>query len=561
MLLHNFQDKYKNTRFIVYLIIVIIFLCFYPVLNNTFVWDDCAYLLENPHYRGLKPENLSWMFTTFIDANYHPLSWISFGMDYTLWGMNPAGYHFTNLMFHVLNTILVFILILKIIDTSKNSGDMRGTTPVTIAAFVGALFFGLHPLRVEPVAWLCARGDLMCCFFYILTIKCYLSMADKKNRHRKHTWLLFSLFFYLLSLLSRAWGVTIPAVLLVLDVYPLNRFQWKRPLIKSNLRVLVEKIPFVFLSIIFSIPAFLAKKPAMASVSSHDMFDRVVQSIYGVIFYLYKTVIPVRFSPLYLLDRNEFNPFEPIYMVCFFLFIAIIVCLFVMRKKLRWAIAPFTIYIIIVSPLLGIIQSGPQITADRYTYISLLPFAVLAGAGVLKLFHLPAYRIPVTVFIIIILCFLAKSSFTQSRIWKDDITLWSHAIELNPHHEYAYYNRGLARSGRGDTNGAIEDYNMAIRFNPYNIKAYNNRGFIRMNKNDLEGALSDFNFSLKLNPKFAEAYGNKGIVYYKKKDYEKALENLNTALGLSPPDWKFKDMAQYFQKKSLEKLSSSHESM
>ncbi len=553
----NLSSQELTPRLFVYLIVVTVFCSFYPCLKNTFVWDDRLYLLENLHYRGFNFTNIFWMFTNFVDANYHPLYWISLALDYTLWKMNPAGYHLANLLFHILNTLLVFILIPQIIHTLKTPDTVKTIYQTTVAAFIGSLFFGLHPLRVEPVSWLCARGDLMCCFFYLLTVICYLKMAEKKDGHHKKRWFLLSLVFFVFSLLSRAWGITMPAILILLDMYPLYRFKWAKPFIRQNITILFEKIPFAFLSIIFGILAFLAKKPSMAAMSEHDIINRLMQTSYGLIFYLFKTIVPVRLSPLYLLDHKNYNPFEFKYILCLFLLIAIIAAVVVLRKRFKWLIASFSSYIIIVSPLLGFVQSGPQIAADRYTYISCLPFAILAGAGVLKLFDSRMYRIPAMVLIGSVIFFMAGLSFTQCHIWQNNISLWSHAIKLNPHNEYAFYNRGAAYSKIGDERRAIDDYNMAIRYNPYNIKAYNNRGLIRTNQNDFENALRDFNFALQLNPNIAEAHCNIGIIYYKKKEYDKAINVLTKAVGMAPSDWKFQSMAQDWLKKSEEQLLNS----
>ena len=159
-------DKSK-ARLFIYLIVLAVFACFLPTLNSGFVWDDNHNFVENFNYRGLSSSNLYWMFTTFHDANYHPLTWLTIGVDYLLWGMNPAGYHLTNLVLHVLNAVLFFLLIIAFLQRISNITTDNYRVGIQISAVIGALFFAIHPLRVESVAWISTRGDLLCGFFYI----------------------------------------------------------------------------------------------------------------------------------------------------------------------------------------------------------------------------------------------------------------------------------------------------------------------------------------------------------------------------------------------------------
>ena len=168
--------------------VVIVFVCYLPTLNNGFVWDDNYNLVENKSYRGLSFSHLNWMFTTFHDANYHPLAWLTLGFDFVLWRMNPAGYHLTNLILHILNTMLFYHLIVAFMRRSNSIGPTAVLFMIRASAAVGALFFAVHPLRVETVTWVSARGDVLCGFFYLLTMIAYLRMVDDEEVSIRRKW-------------------------------------------------------------------------------------------------------------------------------------------------------------------------------------------------------------------------------------------------------------------------------------------------------------------------------------------------------------------------------------
>ncbi|MFC1826283.1 tetratricopeptide repeat protein [Thermodesulfobacteriota bacterium] len=454
------------------LIASIAFASFLPVLNSGFVWDDIHNIVENNNYRGLSLSHLYWIFTTLHDNNYHPLAWLTFSADYIVWGMNPAGYHLTNLVIHVLNAVLFYYLMVALLQRFTDVSD-DSLFGVRVSAVVGALFFAVHPLRVETVAWISTRGDLPCNFFYLLTILAYMRMVDNEAPDKRRKWYLLALFFFILSLLSRAWGVTLPLVLLVLDVYPFRRFSFNRQSLASIKSILIEKIPFVLLAILAGIQALWAKKVGMINLADHHAIDRLAQAAYGLCFYLGKTVMPIRLSPLYLLEKN-FDAMAPQYLMCTLLICGITAGLFLMRHRWPWAITAWICYAVTVGPLLGFAQSGLQIAADRYTYIACLPFGVLAGAGLLKLWLArQKLRSPSVVWFSILpaiflgLAVLSTLSFRQSRIWHNSVTLWSYVIQVDSTNYVAYYNRGVVYKDKGgDLTKALKDYNTAIALYP-----------------------------------------------------------------------------------------------
>ena len=532
-------DKLTNRR-LIYLIVFTVFACYLPVLSNKFVWDDVHNLIGNPNYRGLTISNLSWMFTTFYDANYHPLCWLTLAIDFLLWDMNPAGYHLTNLVIHVLNCLLLYFFAGMILRQTSDASSCSNLPGILISAAVGVLFFALHPLRVESVAWVSTRGDLLCGFFTLLTVISYVQMNIEKQGGAKRKWFFLSLLFFTFSLLSRAWGITLPVVLLILDVYPLRRLAplcRPTPAIK---KLLIEKTPFIMLALGAAILAFWAKRDPMMSVAEHGIIDRFMQAGYGLFFYLAKTIAPVRLSPLYILDKT-FNFMEPEYILCALFVIVLTMFLIVMRNRWPGAIAAWGCYIVTVSPLLGFVQSGPQVVADRYTYIASLPFGILVAAGIFRLWTARRNKalssevwLSAAAVVVASLVALSILSFRQIRIWHDDHTYWEHVLQLEPANYFALSNRGLLRMEQEDFANALADFNAAIRLNPNHSNTYYNRGTLHQKQENPADAFADYNTAIRLNPEHAGAYNNRGILHESQEDFASALADFNTAIRLNP---------------------------
>ena len=550
--------------------------CYLPTLSNGFVWDDTYNYTGNDRYRGLSWTHLKWMWTTFHDGNYHPLVWMSFRLDFVLGGLNPAGYHATNLLLHLANAVGLYFLILAFLRPAQVNGGREFVTRVSAA--VGALFFAVHPLRVEAVAWLSARGDLLCGFFYLLTILGYLRMAAAQadaGRRRRYG---LTLLFFGLSLLSRAWGMTLPLLLLLLDLYPLNRWGPAGGRRAAFRRIVLEKVPFAILALGAALLALAAKKGSMLSVAEHGVVNRILQAAYGLCFYLGKTILPAGLSPSYILDQN-IRFLAPRFVLCLLGVAGFTAALVFMRRRWPWALAAWSWYAVTVSPLLGLVQSGPQIAADRYTYIACLPFAVLAAAGVQRLWiagsglkRFSPGRLGAMAVIGTGLIVLGVMSFRQTRIWRDDLVFWNYVLDQNPRHymaynnrgvffqermkaldkalqdytaaidlypEYveAYYNRGLLHELRGDLEAAAADYSRIVKLDPRHARAYNNRGAIRRLQGDSAAALKDFDRAILLAPLSPEAYANRAMLRLSQNDLAAAVDDLVKALAVAPEKW------------------------
>src|SRR2546428_2406862 len=365
------------------LIALVTLAAFLPTLQNQFVnWDDHENLLDNPHYRGLGRAHLRWMWTTHM-GHWIPLTWMTFGLDYLLWGMNPVGYHLTSLLLHVTNAVVFFFVVRRILTLALPSPAERSHALAVSAGFA-ALVFAIHPLRVESVAWVTERRDVLSGLFYLLTILVYLRASERGERGRGWYWGAVGLFAC--ALLSKAIAVSVPVVLLILDVYPLRRLGgstgwWSEP----ARRVYVEKIPFVLLAAAASAIAVMAQLSVhvAASLDHLSMLARLAISAYGVSFYLRRMVVPVNLSPLYELSPH-LNPWATRFILSYGVVVAITALALALRRRLPGLPAALLAYVVVLLPVLGIFQSGPQIAADRYTYLAGLGWAILAGAGLLS---------------------------------------------------------------------------------------------------------------------------------------------------------------------------------
>ncbi len=530
-------------------IAAVTFASFLPALKNGFLdWDDSGMFLENIEYRGLGWEQIRWMFTTFHYAHYHPITWLTLGLDYTLWGMNPFGYHFSSLIFHALNAVLFYLLLRKLIGVSPAFSGSTDTWTLRLACALGALFFAIHPLRVESVAWITERRDVVSGFFYLLTLLAY--MRAQTNGPRK-LWLGVALACFVLSFLSKAWGITLPVVLLILDVYPLRRWQSGVSFSANFRKLVVEKIPFALVSIGVDYVAYRGQAEWGIEASDLNLFKRMAIAAFGLSFYFFKTFVPFNLSPLYLLPQ-PFNPLEARILIGGIASLGITVAVALGWRRWPWAAAAWLCYAVIVSPVIGLTHKGEQIAADRYTYLSGLPFAVLVAAG-LALLSQRASRPGNSaakvgfIFSIVAAVGLGVLTWQQTKVWRSEGTLWEQAIKVEPDNFVAYNGRGRMRLQARNYEGAIAAFNTAIQLNPKKVEPYSNRGMAYHTLGNLDAALADYTTALKIKP-FHQTFNNRGALRETRGDIAGAIEDYSLALQLNP-----RHSTSYFNRARLRK--------
>jgi tetratricopeptide (TPR) repeat protein len=531
----------RNLRWLDALVVAsAVVVAFSASLRNEFVsWDDYANLVENPAYRGFSPSHLRWMFTTFHMGPYQPLSWLSLAVDHLVWGMNPRGYHLSNLLLHAANAALLCAGLRSLLARLPVAAP---PARLRTAAALGALFWAVHPLRVESVAWATERRDVLSGFFFLLAVIAYLR-AHSGLAPVSRLGSFLPLGWFAASLLAKASGMTLPALLLVLDVYPLRRFAAAAGNRAALRRILAEKLPYAALALAAALAAVIGQQRAQAMdfVKDHGLLDRCMQAAFGLCFYVWKTLAPVRLSPLYLLEQ-PFDPLRPRYLVYAAVVLGVTALLFAARRSHPGWLAAWVAYAALAAPFLGFAQSGWQIAADRYTYLASLPFSALLAAG---LAQVPAHargrplwrHWATSAAIALVVLGLGVQSFRQTRVWHDGQTLWNYVLALDPENWFAFNSRGKLYQQRGDPIAARADYDRAIALNPDYAVAPYNRAMLRDEQGDFDGALRDLEAALSARPDFSEAYDNRGAILEEHGQIEAALRDYDAAIRTDPENF------------------------
>jgi tetratricopeptide (TPR) repeat protein len=423
-------------------VFILTFIIFVRILNNEFVWDDSILITNTFGIRGLNFRHLHWMMTTVHAANFIPLSWLSYAIDYRLWKLNPLGYHLTNLIFHSLNAVLLFRLSMMVLPFSKVG--LKKPWYFVGPAFA-SLAFSLHPLRVESVAWASERRDVLAGFFFLLMaiyyIKTFTCEASNQNKNR-----ITSIIFFACACLSKATVVPGPVALFALDFYPLKRITTKN-FVQKIPALAIEKIPYLGIALLTAILAILAQALAQnfTPLHTHDLSSRLTQSLFGLGFYLSKTILPVGLSALYPLPPRLHFLSSGVMMSAGIL----VIFPWVIHKfkiSIETQIALWLYYATLLLPVLGLLQNGYQIVALRYSYLSCFGWAVLAGALAqhVAALHSSLRRRIGAVLLLTWLGFNIVQTQHQISIWSNDLMLWSDTVARFPQSAEANANLGRA---------------------------------------------------------------------------------------------------------------------
>lgn len=442
-------------------------------------WDDTGVLLENPNWRGLGPTQLAWMFTSNHYGHYQPVTWLTYGLDHVLWGMEPGGYHLTNNLFHAANAFLVFWLALALLRRGFVETIAWRDALLPWAAFLAAGLFAAHPLRVESVAWATERRDLVSAFFLLLTLLAYLR-AVAPGRPGRAGWYAATLGLYVVSMLAKVGGAPLPIVLLVIDWYPLRRipFDPRRWLAAPARRVLLEKLPFLVIALGFSFATVAQQTDRwLIPFEQHDLGARTAQAFYGLAWYAWRSLVPAGLSPLYEL-RMPLDPYAPRFIVSALLVAATAIVAWLLRRRLPGLAAALLVYAAMLGPLLGFFQNGPQIVADRYSYLSTLGLGLLLAAGLFALLLRPdperVRRAPFAAVAATLLVALGVATLRQVEHWSDSRTLWARVLALEPDGSYGNNSWGYLLLEEGRVEEAIPHFRAALASNIRNREAHLN---------------------------------------------------------------------------------------
>jgi tetratricopeptide (TPR) repeat protein len=505
---------------------------FWPTLNADFItWDDDANFLNNPHFRGIDWQNLRWMFTTLHMSNYQPLSWLTTCLGYALWGMNPFGYHATSLALHMLNAVLFYLVAVRLLRLASPADD---DAALPIAAAFAALFFALHPLRVEPVAWLSGQHDLQAGVFYLLAILCHLRACSDEARRRR--WLLGCAALFAAAMLSKVNGILLPVALLLLDVYPLRRLpmdprQWLRPL---HRRVWLEKLPLLAVAVAAGWVSLVARHQT-AVLQPLSLGFRIQQAFYGLAFYLEKTAAPIQLMPFYPVPLDLRLPPSAV-AVSAGLVLGLTGVLLHQRRRWPGVLIAWAYYVIALLPVLGLISLGTQLVADRYTYLPGMAWAVLGGVVVLAgLRRLGTRgRSMLVAGLAAILLLFAGLSWRQSRLWHDSETLFRYVLARKQDIPEVHNDLGFVLVNQRRTDEGMAEYRKALAIKPDFTRAMNNLGLALLGQGRFEEALEQYQTALAVEPDYAFGHNNLGLALMYLGRAAEALPHFQKAVDLVP---------------------------
>jgi protein O-mannosyl-transferase len=504
---------------IVYIVLTVVTLAvFWQVNQYDFVYfDDGVYVTNNIHIQsGITLDGIRWAFSTTYAEFWHPLTWLSLMFDYQLHGLNAGGYHLTNLILHVMSALLLFWLF------------NRMTGAIWKSAFVAALF-ALHPLRVESVAWVAERKDVLSAFFWMLTLCFYVYYTEKPVIRRY----LLVLFSFVCGLMSKSMVVTLPVVMILLDYWPMKRFHSQKDLILWQLR---EKIPFFIFSAIFSIITFYAQYTSKISPLNfiYPLVSRLANAPISFMTYLEKT-----FWPHDMALNYPFPAHIPIWQVlgASLLMVILSAAVIALAKRLPHLFVGWLWYATTILPVIGILPiSDPM--ADRYIYIPSIGIAIVLAWGIPLLF--PRENIRKKILFpagIIVVAILSVLTWKQCGYWKDDVALFNHAFQVTKDNTLLimmHNNLASSLDKEGKISEAIYHYNEAILLQPDYAHAYNKRGGLYVRLGQYQLAIKDYNEAIRLKPDDASAYNNRGITYDRLGQYQLAIKDYNEAIRIKP---------------------------
>lgn len=441
------------------------FFSYRDALKGGLVWDAVNYIVGNPYITSLSWANIQWIFTSFFMSNWHPLTWLSYLMDYLIYGAF-WGIALTNVLLHCFNTALFFFLSLALIGLHHGRKSLwRDAEPRDwVAAATAALLFGIHPQHVESVAWLAERKDVLCQFFILATFLFYIGYSRRQaTNQRRAAYYGAALMCFILALLSKPMAVTVPVLLLIIDLYPLQKIplsdtgggslsnRWvllKKPL--------VEKLPFFALSLASAIITLQAQEKAIGLMEDFGLKLRFLNAANSLFVYVSKLVFPVNLLPLYDDFPNPDHLSGWIPVAAFFLTTALFIYLW--RKQQQYWLAIWLFYIVALLPVIGLVQVGLQSSADRYAYLPTTPFYLLAGCAFSSILfqcnRLLTKLITVSGLLLVSLILLDLTN-KQISIWRGEAHLWSYLAKRAPN--------GLVHTGLGDLYFSQGNYEKAVQ--------------------------------------------------------------------------------------------------
>lgn len=507
---------------------------YWAALDNGFVdWDDNHYVLDNPLIRSLAPENLYRMLTTLEPIYWQPLTWLSHAIDYRLFGLSASGHHLVSILLHGVNAFLAFLLIYNLVG--RVQPDLVGRNAFLLICAWAALLFAVHPLRVESVVWAAERKDLLCALFTFGALLAYLRYVSAETPRPRRRWYASTLLLFLMALMSKPMAVTLPVVLLLLDVYPLNRLAG----FSGFLQRVWEKAPHFCMSLAVGVLTLIAqgKEGAVVSVQEFSVAERLVNSLRSTVFYIEKTLWPRPLVPLYPfpeLDGKLILEVTTFFLISWF-------CYVKWREGRRYWGVVWMVYLVTLLPVIGLVQVGGQAAADRFTYLPTFGFYVLLAGGVARLWRLGVERgreviASVLIGYTAILTVGVASVWTikQIPIWKHSGVFWEWVVNHYPDKlARAHTNLGVYYAQHGRPDRAIALYERAIEIEKDYSPPYNHLALVYQERGEWDRAEEWFRRALEIKDDVM-AENNLGLLFMKKGNYAEAEKWFRRAIATQP---------------------------
>ena len=516
---------------------------FVPTLSGSFLnWDDNVNFLDNPAYRGLDREHVRWAFTSVSFGHYIPLTRLTWSLNWVLGAMNPWGYHLVNVLLHAVNATLLYFVARRLLAAATTDGAQAGRRDPDLcaAAAIAALVFGMHPLRVEPVAWITGRPDVLCASFVLLTACVYLRAVETDGPARRGLILVAALTLAA-ALLSKGAALPFVGALLLLDVYPLRRLRrlGVRPL-------LLEKLPLLLVTLAGAgaIIHALRQGAVLTQISEHGSLARLAAAAHTFLIAPFRVIWPASLSPLYELPAR-IDPLEPRFAGALLGVVLVTAGLIRLRRRWPGGLAAWTFSVLMLAPTSAVMRQGADLAPDRYTYLSGMGFAVLVGGGALCVIRL-VRRGTLTRFTgraaavagVIAMVSLGATSWSYAQVWRESETLWRWAVEVDPDCSICHGKLGESTlggpAGRTRVVEAEALFRRAIALRPDLPDAYYNLGTTLALQGRYAEAEAPLRTYLERVPSSTSGAERLGLVYLLQQRYEPAVPLLRTAFVLKP---------------------------